>query len=505
MGASSSRRDSPPPQHEQAGLPHGLSPAPGTPGFDHSFSRTPLGVDIAARAVGSTLAEGSAGGFPRCLFQRVVHLQVARGNADSNGEDGGIVDYSDESNERFKPWLLAADAYRTYCAFIPNTDVTAELETAARTDAGEKHSPGPDEMASRGSGTRGQGDPDTILWLPPQTGQPGVPELFTLAPPDDSQGTLEDRVTKRVPLVVLFHGTDELSFDQEMMIHEDTTGIGRESGLDSPTTWLDLAEEHGFVVLAPQARGQWGAHASCWRDGDDALRTLWLTRFIDENTADVQFVSEAIDDLRTNLLRPRGLDIDPDALFAVGFSNGGFFASDMALWHHPSFTWGGRRPGVRFNLRRAPDVPDDTERDVDVVDVYRFAAVCAYMGGTAEGQADCVGADLTGDELPDFRELPMDQLLQPTNTTTDDAPEEGSARLQLPAVRIVTAAMDPQIFSCFGAFKLFVHLGYEVFCTNHVEEGASIHEYRGLDTSLIWRFFEDAVVRRRREIDKCVV
>ncbi len=106
-------------------------------------------------------------------------------------------------------------------------------------------------------------------------------------PPGYEQGTL-------MPLVLVFHGRGSNAFDAEIYFQLNP-----------------LANQHGFIVAYPQATGS----PTTWEDLPEAESQ--------SDVDDVQFVEDLIIYLNSHL------SIDPQRIFAVGFSNGGGMANRL--------------------------------------------------------------------------------------------------------------------------------------------------------------------------------
>jgi polyhydroxybutyrate depolymerase len=105
---------------------------------------------------------------------------------------------------------------------------------------------------------------------------------------------------EQLPLVVVIHGAF------------DTAG-----GMEKFSGFSDLADRERFIVMYPNGMGifgffqHWNAGHCCGKAAADEVD-------------DVGFVADAIEDIRTRL------QIDPDRIYMVGFSNGGMLAYRFA-------------------------------------------------------------------------------------------------------------------------------------------------------------------------------
>ena len=105
---------------------------------------------------------------------------------------------------------------------------------------------------------------------------------------------------KPLPLVVVIHG----AFDTA-------------AGMEKYSTFSDLADRENFIVMYPNGMGifglfqHWNAGHCCGKAAND-------------DVDDVGFIAAAIDDVRVRL------QIDPDRIYMVGFSNGGMLAYRFA-------------------------------------------------------------------------------------------------------------------------------------------------------------------------------
>lgn len=105
---------------------------------------------------------------------------------------------------------------------------------------------------------------------------------------------------KPLPLVVVIHG----AFDTA-------------AGMEKYSTFSDLADRENFIIMYPNGMGifglfqHWNAGHCCGKAAND-------------DVDDVGFIAAAIDDVRVRL------QIDPDRIYMVGFSNGGMLAYRFA-------------------------------------------------------------------------------------------------------------------------------------------------------------------------------
>jgi len=100
--------------------------------------------------------------------------------------------------------------------------------------------------------------------------------------------------TKKVPLVLLFHG-----------------GGGQGEGMSKLTKFNDLADKYGFIAIYPDGLEK------RWNDGREIPRLMQYD--------DVAFVKSLIEKLvKTN-------NVDEKRVYAVGISNGGLFVEKLAL------------------------------------------------------------------------------------------------------------------------------------------------------------------------------
>jgi predicted esterase len=102
-------------------------------------------------------------------------------------------------------------------------------------------------------------------------------------------------------------------------------------GAHRPQGFEDLADAHGFILLAPDARrivaGDWDQH-----DAGVQNRTYWETLPTDDpargadpdRNPDLLFIRAVIAEAR------RTYGVDPRRVYAVGHSNGGFFTQHVA-------------------------------------------------------------------------------------------------------------------------------------------------------------------------------
>lgn len=107
------------------------------------------------------------------------------------------------------------------------------------------------------------------------------------------------------PLVVVLHGHGASS-DQALA----------QNGRTPSSRWLDIADEYGVVVAAPD--GLVGS------DGDQGWNDCRVSR-ANPGSDDVAFLEQLVVDVGGRVL------IDPDAVFFTGLSNGGHMALRMAI------------------------------------------------------------------------------------------------------------------------------------------------------------------------------
>lgn len=156
---------------------------------------------------------------------------------------------------------------------------------------------------------------------------------------------LERTASRKVPLVVLLHGTDETAWGTELHVQLAEFNNGAEGRV-----WLEMASEgeENMILVFPQS---WG-----WPCPYDATRTQygWLPGTNDREylQAVIAQVCELYEDV-----------VDSDRIYAVGFSNGGLFLADYC-----------------------------------VNDASPFAAACNYMGGI-DIPPDVLCQELTPEQL----------------------------------------------------------------------------------------------------------
>ena len=106
--------------------------------------------------------------------------------------------------------------------------------------------------------------------------------------------------TKPTPLVISLHAAMSWPPQQRDITH-----------------WNRAADEYGFIVVYPSGTTPGGG-------GTGVLPKIWLLRPEATLNANVQFISELIERLEATY------NIDPDRVFANGFSNGGAMAFALA-------------------------------------------------------------------------------------------------------------------------------------------------------------------------------
>ena len=154
-----------------------------------------------------------------------------------------------------------------------------------------------------------------VIWLPDASGQVSAPSFcgnqnssgffeieidgarreYVLHIPDVSPGT------SGLPLMINFHGFGDCAADY-------AESVGGYYGLN------DLADEAGFVVAYPQAMVREKGDPY-WEPGDIGS---------DIEINDVSFVRHLVADIAAKM------SIDHERVFAVGYSNGGMMAYDLA-------------------------------------------------------------------------------------------------------------------------------------------------------------------------------
>ena len=168
---------------------------------------------------------------------------------------------------------------------------------------------------------------------------------------------------KPLPLVVAIHG----AFDTA-------------AGMEKYSTFSELADREGFIVIYPNGMGifglfqHWNAGHCCGKAAND-------------DVDDVGFIAAAIDDVRLRL------QIDPDRIYMVGFSNGGMltyrFAAergDILAAVAPLAASIGGRPSEDAPLWRIPDpvkpLPIITIHGLADDDIVYEGGVSLHRGGT---------------------------------------------------------------------------------------------------------------------------
>ena len=117
----------------------------------------------------------------------------------------------------------------------------------------------------------------------------------------------------RPPLVIAFHGTSGSSGDWI-------------AGNDDPSGIQGLADEHGFVVAAPQSRFLSQSDWDHEYEGGDKYWETAAPRGPNPNAnPDLMLVSAVMASAQSTF------GVDPKRIYALGFSNGGFFAVLTAM------------------------------------------------------------------------------------------------------------------------------------------------------------------------------
>jgi predicted esterase len=287
-----------------------------------------------------------------------------------------------------------------------------------------------------------------LLHIPKNLGSASTGEIATKGLQLNSSHGGGDCKQDSVPLVILLHGTDETMFDTELVIQEKT---------DS-TSWLDLSDREGFVLAIPQARGTWspeGAkHTNSWRNSSDPFRSLWLCSFVDRARVDHLFLQEMIREIKREVSV-----LDLKRIYVVGFSNGGFMCSDVALeWKKQRYE-------------------------------FQAAACCPYMGGIEDLQME-FSADMKKESAPT-----LEQTKDLAQWHSEDRADHisfgpskalGGEQNSFPRVLAVTGELDCQLFSTLNAWMVFSSLVYhcELDMLKEVD-----HQYLGSWTEIIWNFF----------------
>ena len=117
----------------------------------------------------------------------------------------------------------------------------------------------------------------------------------------------------RPPLIIAFHGTSGSTGDWV-------------AGNDDPSGIQGLADEHGFVVAAPQSRFLPQSDWDHEYEGGDKYWETAAPRGTNPNAnPDLLLVSALIASAQSTF------GVDPKRIYALGFSNGGFFAVLTAM------------------------------------------------------------------------------------------------------------------------------------------------------------------------------
>ena len=168
---------------------------------------------------------------------------------------------------------------------------------------------------------------------------------------------------KPLPLVVVIHG----AFDTA-------------SGMEKHSTFSELADREGFIVIYPNGMGIFGFFQH-WNAGHCCGKA------VNDDVDDVGFIAAAIDDVRLRL------QIDPDRIYMVGFSNGGMltyrFAAergDILAAVAPLAASIGGRPSEDTPLWQIPDpvkpIPAIVVHGLADKDILYDGGVSLYRGGT---------------------------------------------------------------------------------------------------------------------------
>jgi polyhydroxybutyrate depolymerase len=137
------------------------------------------------------------------------------------------------------------------------------------------------------------------------------------------------------------------------------------------THWNRLADERGFIVVYPSGTTPWGS-------GTGALPKIWLLKPDVVLTANVRFISELIDTLEA------AYNIDPDRIYANGFSNGGAmaFALSCRLSHRIAAVG-----TVSAAQDQQPSSWCGDPRPVPLINFHGTADRVPYNGGTVWGSS----------------------------------------------------------------------------------------------------------------------
>ncbi len=256
---------------------------------------------------------------------------------------------------------------------------------------------------------------------------------------------------KSVPLVVFIHGTDETAFDGEL-IHQPNS---------KQSTWLELAEKEGIVLLFAQARGLWSEKTSSWRPPGDYLKSLWLPKCVDSDQFDSFYFESAIDDAFKVCH-----SIDKQKIHLIGFSNGGFMACDLLL----------------SSFKNLPSKSDSFDLPTFK---HPLASVCLYMGGI-NGRQMGVTLGIDKYKLPNIKELTPPAKPEVMLYNPDIWKPELTGTV--PRVLIITGTFDCQIFSCLNALQSCYQFGLPAQLITLPEKS---HEYQPESTEFIWTFFSN--------------
>jgi predicted esterase len=155
----------------------------------------------------------------------------------------------------------------------------------------------------------------------------------------------------KVPLVCLFHGTDETAWSTQLYVQENA----------KEKSWQELAEVKGFIIVWGQSQGI----IRQYRSSEKQFFMYWWQ----PGTQDQLYIIDMLNDVDKYLKNNNHpCRIDEQKRYAAGFSNGGLFMSDVIIEH-----------------------------------CDKFAAVCNYMGGLAEEQKD----ELMQKDLSKVKKLPL--------------------------------------------------------------------------------------------------
>ena len=168
---------------------------------------------------------------------------------------------------------------------------------------------------------------------------------------------------KPLPLVVVIHG----AFDTA-------------SGMEKHSAFSELADREGFIVIYPNGMGIFGFFQH-WNAGHCCGKA------VNDDVDDVGFIAAAIDDVRLRL------QIDPDRIYMVGFSNGGMltyrFAAergDILAGVAPLAASIGGRPSEDTPFWRIPDpvkpIPTIVFHGLADDDILYEGGVSLDRGGT---------------------------------------------------------------------------------------------------------------------------